>query len=99
MPLIQLLGEDADLLDSIAELSSQKGHTFSRSHGKQDLLRIIPHSLPSLIIIAPSRDNRWNVFKAVAEIRTGTPTSPLAIINNRSSEGQVMVALKSGVNN
>jgi hypothetical protein len=98
MPADQFLREDVDLEDAIAKPSFHTGYTFSHYHDKQDLLGIIFHSSPNLIIIAPSLDHRWNVFKAVAEIRTGTPNSPLVIINNRSSD-QVMVALKSGVHN
>ena len=91
---IQFLGEDVDLRDSLARFSSQKGYKFSQSLDKQDLLRKIPQSPPTLIIIAPSRQNSWNVFELAAEIRTLEKKIPLVLINNQSSEAQVMAALK-----
>ena len=63
MPSIQFLGEDVDLRDSLARFSSQKGYEFSQYLEKQDLLREIPQSSPTLIIIAPSRQNSWNVVE------------------------------------
>jgi DNA-binding NtrC family response regulator len=97
MPFIQLLGEDVDLLKAIAGLSSQKGYTLSQYHHIQDLLGAIPHSPSSLIVIAPSRDNRWDVIKVAAKIRTITQDIPLIVIIKQSSEAQIIAALRLGV--
>ena len=94
MPFIQLLGEDVDLQDALARLASEKGYRFSQQSDTRDLLEIIKQSPPSLIIIAPSRKNSWNVLELAAEIRTLTKNIPLVLINNQSSEAQVMAALK-----
>jgi DNA-binding NtrC family response regulator len=94
MPSIQFLGEDVELRDSLARFSSQKGYEFSQYLEKQDLLREITKSSPTLIIIAPSRQNSWNVVGLAAEIRTLRKNIPLVLINNQSSEAQVMAALK-----
>jgi DNA-binding NtrC family response regulator len=97
MPFIQLLGEDVDLQNALANLSSQKGYGFSRHCGISDLPQVITQNPPSLIIIAPSRDNKCNVVKLAVEIRAITKHTPLIVINDQSSEAQVLKALKLGV--
>jgi DNA-binding NtrC family response regulator len=97
MPSIKFLGEDVDLRDTLARFSSQQGYRFGQYLNKQDLLREIPQSTPTLIIIAPSQKNSWNVVGLAAEIRTLRKNTLLVLINNQSSEAQVMAALKLGV--
>jgi DNA-binding NtrC family response regulator len=97
MPSIQLLGEDVELQASLARIAPQKNYTFSLSKDKQDLLWIIQQSPPSLIIISPARDYRWNVVQVAAEVRSLAKHIPLIVINDQSSEDQVLAALKLGV--
>jgi DNA-binding NtrC family response regulator len=97
MPSIQFLGEDFELQDAIAELSSQKGYKLSCLSELRVLLEIIPKNPPNLIIIAPARDHRWNVVQVAADIRSINKHTPLIVINNQSSESQVLAALKIGL--
>jgi DNA-binding NtrC family response regulator len=97
MPAIQFLGEDAELEAAIARIASQKGYAFRHNLEEEDLLKTISHRQPSLIIIAPARDQRWRVVKVAANIRTIIQHIPIMLINDQSSEAQVLAALKLGV--
>jgi hypothetical protein len=88
MPFSQLLGEDVDLPEALAGLPSQKGYSFSHHQNPHDLLKIIPQTLPSLIIIAPSRGKRWNALQPAAERGAMTKPSPLMVSKNQSLEAQ-----------
>ena len=63
MPSIQFLGEDVDLQDALARLSSKKVTDLANIVIRETCLREITQSPPSLIIIAPSRQNSWNVVR------------------------------------
>lgn len=81
MPYIQLLGEDDDIKDAIAKFSAKRGYRCSHYSDLPDLLKVIPQSQASLIIITPRRDGRWNVVQAVAEVRSIPKHTPLILIN------------------
>ncbi len=95
---IHFLGEDPEIRDALTRFTTPKGYIFKPHSQKQTLLREMPFAPATLIILAPSPKQSWNLLGLAAELRTLAQNIPIILLNDQSTEAQVLAALKLHVN-
>lgn len=97
-PVILTLTGEKNLSQELREHLAQQGFEVIVSFRDTEALYLFKETKPDLAIIGSYRDDSWEALEVARWLRQQSPTTPVILIVQESSEAKAIAALKAGVN-